>query len=65
MSNIEQLISRLKSDYSNVRKDAAFELGKIADARAVEPLIEALRDDDDMCSMSIECQLKRPHKLHQ
>jgi HEAT repeat protein len=40
------LIKALRSKESDVRMSAAKALGKIGDARAVEPLIQALRDDD-------------------
>ncbi len=41
---VEQLIARLKSDYSSGQRSAAEELGQIGDARAVWPLIAVLED---------------------
>lgn len=43
---IEPLIKALKADDWEVRKSAAWALGKIGDERAVEPLIEVLGDKD-------------------
>lgn len=42
--DVEGLISALKDKDPMVRGDAAEVLGKIGDSRAVEPLIEALKD---------------------
>jgi len=42
---VEPLISALKDESWQVRRNAAMALGEIKDARAVEPLIAALRDD--------------------
>jgi hypothetical protein len=40
------LIKYLKNDNSTIRADAAKTLGEIKDTRAVEPLIQALKDND-------------------
>lgn len=44
-SAVEPLISALKFDNWKVRGNAAWALGKIGDARAVNGLVEALNDD--------------------
>ena len=44
---MEELISDLQDEKSLVRWQAAEQLGRAKDARAVEPLIEALRDGDE------------------
>jgi len=44
-SAVEPLISALKFDNWKVRGNAAWALGKIGDARAVNGLVEALGDD--------------------
>ena len=43
--SVERYIQALKDRDSDVREDAAEALGMIGDARAVEPLIQALKDD--------------------
>ncbi|MDB5357793.1 MAG: lyase domain protein repeat-containing protein [Phycisphaerales bacterium] len=43
----ELLIAQLQSDDRHNRADAAEQLGKIADGRAIEPLIAALNDDEE------------------
>ncbi|MCJ7471087.1 HEAT repeat domain-containing protein [Candidatus Bathyarchaeota archaeon] len=45
--NVERLIKALKDEDFHVRIEAAEALGKIGDERAVEPLIEALKDKYD------------------
>jgi hypothetical protein len=45
-SAVEVLTEALTDEYIKVRKTAAEVLGKIGDARAVEPLIEALEDEE-------------------
>jgi len=46
-SDVKGLIKALGYEKdSRVRRDAAGALGKIGDARAVEPLIAALKDED-------------------
>jgi HEAT repeat protein len=46
-SNVDNLIEKLKDkDYYYIRRDAAEALGQMKDARAVEPLIAALKDED-------------------
>ena len=47
MDEVEKLINDLTSARSQTRTDAAFELGKRRDSRAVEPLIKALQDDHE------------------
>ena len=42
----EIVIGRLKEKNPQTRKSAAMALGKISDSRAVEPLIEALKEKD-------------------
>ena len=44
---VEQLIAALKDSNPQVRKFAAEALGEIKDARAVEPLLVTLRDEDE------------------
>jgi hypothetical protein len=46
-SEVGDLINALKDSDAGVRKEAAESLGKLADARAVDPLIEALRYDEN------------------
>ena len=46
-SEVGDLINALKDNDAGVRLKAAEALGKLADARAVDPLIEALRYDED------------------
>jgi HEAT repeat protein len=43
---VKPLIAALKDKDENVRKQAAYALGKIGDAQAVEPLSAALEDND-------------------
>lgn len=45
---VSLLIGDLRSPNPQIRGDAAFDLGKIRDARAVEPLIIELRDPDSV-----------------
>lgn len=47
MDEVEKLINNLTSDRSRTRTDAAFELGRRREGRAVEPLIKALQDDHE------------------
>jgi len=47
MDEVEKLINNLTSDSSQTRTDAAFELGRRREGRAVEPLIKALQDDHE------------------
>ena len=44
--NIKGLIKALRYDHNSVRQSAAIALMKIGDARAVKPLIVALKDKD-------------------
>lgn len=46
MDEVEKLINDLTSARPQARTDAAFELGRRRDSRAVEPLIKALQQDD-------------------
>ncbi len=46
--DVEGLIKALKYKDADVRWEAAMALGKIGDERAVEPLIQALREDKDV-----------------
>jgi HEAT repeat protein len=50
---VEFLIKRLKDKDSDVRKNVAWALGEIGDARAVGALIEALRDKDSKVRRSV------------
>jgi HEAT repeat protein len=43
---VEPLITALKDDDKDVRRQAAKALGEIGDARAVEPLVATLKDGD-------------------
>ena len=43
---MEPLIAALKDENPGVRTEAAKALGEIGDARAVQPLIEALKAED-------------------
>jgi HEAT repeat protein len=45
--DVEGLMKALKHKDTNVRERAAEALGKLGDARAVEPLIQALKKDED------------------
>jgi len=48
MDKVEELIEQLtNSDNGTTRADAAFQLGKIKDKRAVSALIDALKDEDN------------------
>ena len=44
---VEPLIRTLEHEMWEVRRAAAYVLGNIGDRRAVEPLIEALSDEDE------------------
>ncbi|MBU0599172.1 HEAT repeat domain-containing protein [bacterium] len=46
---VDELIQELKDEDSDVRENAAKALGEIKDARAVEPLIAALKGGEDPC----------------
>lgn len=59
VKSIEQLSENLKSPNILVRLRAARALGKIKDARAVEPLILALRDKSRFVRKSVVKALKR------
>ncbi|MDO8127544.1 MAG: HEAT repeat domain-containing protein [Candidatus Brocadiales bacterium] len=47
MGRVEELIRELRDEDSDVRKGAVGALGGLGDLRAVEPLIQAWRDDKD------------------
>ena len=50
-AHLPNLISALKDEHPNCRKTAAGLLGVFGDERATEPLIAALKDEDeDVCS---------------
>ncbi|MBU1261928.1 HEAT repeat domain-containing protein [bacterium] len=49
---VNELIQKLKDGNSGVRMNAALELGKIKDTRAVEPLIATLKDKDPVVRMN-------------
>lgn len=44
---ISELINKLNDPENQIRVEAAFDLGQTRDARAVEPLIKALKNDPD------------------
>ncbi len=46
MSAVMALIGALSDPYDNVRVQAVYALAEIGDKRAVEPLLEALEDED-------------------
>ena len=46
MDEVEKLIEQLKEDDHIVRSSAADALGEIGDERAIEPLIELLKDEN-------------------
>jgi len=50
--DIDQLIKDLKDPNIDVRIEAAWSLGKMKDTRAVNPLIGALKDEDEEVRMS-------------
>lgn len=54
---VKPLIKALKDEF--VRAEAAQALGKIGDARAVKPLIQALKVDDGLARGDIERALKK------
>jgi len=45
-TDLNIVIKILKDENDNVRSRAAYAFGEIKDARAVEPLMEALKDED-------------------
>jgi HEAT repeat protein len=50
---VEFLIERLKDKNSDVRRNVAWALGEIGDARAVDALIKALKDEDSDVRKSV------------
>lgn len=55
--DVSGLINALKNEDSDVRKNAAFDLGGIGDKRAVEPLTQALKDKDESVQMAARMAL--------
>jgi hypothetical protein len=55
--SVSHLIKKLKDKNTEVRVQAAMELGRIQDPRAVEPLIAALKDKDDSVKSSAAAAL--------
>jgi HEAT repeat protein len=49
----DDLIKKLQSKATMDRRDAAHELGKAKDARAVSPLIAALKDEEPMVRLDV------------
>ncbi|MCK9442430.1 MAG: HEAT repeat domain-containing protein [Methanothrix sp.] len=47
-NKVDDLISDLKSEQDGIRASGAMSLGMIGNAKAVEPLIQALKNDEDM-----------------
>ncbi len=45
---VDDLVKRLESKTAKERRDAALELGRVADPRAIRPLIGLLRDEEPM-----------------
>ena len=56
---VRMLCEPLGDEEGNVRWAAARELGEIGDARAVEPLIGALEDEDEHVRMYVTDALKK------
>jgi HEAT repeat protein len=50
---VDDLIKKLQSKTTMDRRDAAHELGKAKDARAVSPLIAALKDEEPMVRLDV------------
>lgn len=50
---VDDLIKKLQSRTTMDRRDAAHELGKAKDARAVSPLIAALKDEEPMVRLDV------------
>src|SRR5579862_7868657 len=57
MDNLDELVRALAAPNWRVRRNAVEALGKIEDARAVEPLIGALRDTDEDVQQEAEAAL--------
>lgn len=56
---VAPLIQALKDENSDVRRTAAWTLGKIGDARAVEPLSQALKDENSDVRMVVTWSLNK------
>ncbi|MBI3812245.1 MAG: HEAT repeat domain-containing protein [Nitrospirae bacterium] len=50
---VDDLIKKLQSKTTMDRRDAAHELGKAKDARAVSPLIATLKDEEPMVRLDV------------
>jgi HEAT repeat protein len=50
---VDDLVHKLQSKTTLERRDAAHELGKVKDPRAVPPLIAALKDDEPMVRLDV------------
>lgn len=50
---VDDLVKKLQSKTTMERRDAAHELGKAKDARAVPPLIAALKDEEPMVRLDV------------
>ncbi len=50
---VDDLVKKLQSKTTVDRRDAAHELGKAKDARAVPPLIAALKDEEPMVRLDV------------
>ena len=56
MERVEELIRGLRAENWGVRRSVVEALGDLGDLRAVEPLIQAWRDDEvpDVCGSAAE-----------
>ncbi len=51
--HVDMLIQNLKSDNTDVRRRAVWALGEVSDIRAVEPLINALKDENRSIQVNV------------
>ncbi len=58
-ADLKRWLSQLRSNDVTLRSDAAHQLGKIGDERAVEALVEALSDSDEYVRKSAVTALRR------
>ena len=57
--NLKGLIEALNDKYGDFRLEAARALGNIGDSRAIEPLIEALKDEDNYVREAARAALEK------
>ena len=57
--NLKGLIEALNDKYGDFRLEAARALGNIWDSRAIEPLIEALKDEDNYVREAARAALEK------